>query len=177
VGFAYARREKITMSVKTLLRISLAIVPFLAFSIAFTAPSAVASSVHFKNPPPTFTDNGLTLTAGGALAGLGNGDVIVKMTATADPTATCTNQGGNQSPGQNPASVTVTGSEAIPASEIKNGTTPFRVTTDPPPQPTPKAAGCPGNNWTAQITDMLFKTCTIEITQGGRVVLTQTFNL
>jgi hypothetical protein len=165
------------MTVKNFLRISLALVPLLAFSIALTAPNAVASSVHFKNPPSTFTDLGLTLNASGQLSGLGNGDVLVKITATADPTATCTNQGGNEAPGQNPASVTVSGTQSIPASEIKNGNTPFSTTTDPPAQPTAKEAGCPSSNWTARITDLAFTSCTIDVFQGGQLVLHKTFNL
>src|SRR4029077_15433537 len=119
----------------------------------------VRTGVHFKGSV-TFNDLGLTLNAlnaSGALAGLGNGDLLISIAATgAIPSVACTSPGGNKVPGQNPETITVTGVKSIPAIEIKNGTTTFSVTTNPPPQPTGTEGSCPNNNWTAQITDVNF---------------------
>ncbi len=136
----------------------------------------VQSSVHLKggkNAEPAFTDNGLTLTASGELSGLGNGDVLVTMTAEADVTSTCTNQGGNQAPGQNPAPITVEGSLAIPEEEVKNGNTPFEVITLEPETIIPGAPDCPNTNWTEEIDDLAFTSAIITVEQPtGTTVLT-----
>ncbi|HEX6423854.1 MAG TPA: hypothetical protein VFZ79_10260 [Acidimicrobiales bacterium] len=140
------------------------------------ATSAGAASVHLKggrNAAPDFTDQGLTLNAAGELAGLGNGDVLVTLDAQANVDATCTNPSGkNEPPGQNPAPISVTGSEAIPADEIKNGNTPFNVTTEPPVTPIAGAPDCPNPNWTEDIVDLSFTSATITVEQpAGTTVL------
>lgn len=132
-----------------------------------------ASSVHLKggaNAEPSFTDNGLTLSSAGELSGLGFGDVVVNLSAMANVASTCTNQGGNQAPGRNPAPITVTGSEPIPQTALKNGNTPFSVTTVAPVTPIPGAPGCPNPNWTESIDDLAFTSATITVDQGGTVL-------
>lgn len=140
-----------------------------------TTTTIFGQSVHLKggaNSEPAFRDQGLLLNVAGSLAGLGNEDVLVTLAGAANATATCTNQGGNQAPGQNPAPVSVSGSQSIPAEEIKNGNVAFNVTTETPVTPIPGAPDCPNPNWTEDITDLSFTSATITVEQGGVIVLT-----
>jgi len=144
--------------------------------ILVSGMTALASSVHLKggaNAAPAFTDGGVFLEAAGSLSGLGNGDVLVTLTAEADVTSTCTNQGGNEAPGQNPAPITVSGSQAIPESAVKNGTTLFDVKTVAPATVIAGSPDCPNTNWTEKITDLSFTSAVITVEQPfGTTVLT-----
>ncbi len=151
----------------------LALVALFALSLPLAA-----ASVHFKPGSPSFTDAGVVLATSGSIAGLGNGDVTILVSATGSPTAVCVNPSGRNEPaGQNPADVTLTGSVTIPSSQIKNGTLSFNLLTSAPADPSPQSVGCPGANWDAQITDVDFSSATVTIVQGGAVVLQQSYGL
>ena len=132
-----------------------------------------AANVHFKGEPQ-ITDEGTTLSFCGALAGLGNQDVTIRLTVSGLASATCESPGGNLAPGRNKVPVTSTVTETIQSSEIKNGTVSFCATSIEP-RVGARAAGCPNNNWDANVTDVEFQSATLTVLQGGRVVLRQTF--
>lgn len=141
--------------------------------ITFLTLLAVASIstlvVWADNPKyrkgPSVVDNGFTATATGTLTGLGNGDVIATLSfPNATGTTTCTNPGGNEAAGQNPATPAAT-SGSVFIDNPKNGTLSFTVTTVPPPNPTPQAAGCPNGNWTAAFNNITFGSGTLTIQQ------------
>jgi hypothetical protein len=126
-----------------------------ALSILMSTTAAYAVSVHFKHGSPSFVDGGLTLQESGTLAGLGNGNIVISLAATANVNSTCTNPAGaTQPPGHNPAPITVTGSVAIPGSAVKNGNASFTVITTPPATPIAGAPDCPNPQWTEDITGL-----------------------
>jgi hypothetical protein len=137
--------------------------------VGFFAQPAAAGNPHLKGRDAVaFTDNGLTLTATVAYAGLGNFDTEQRVTATGSPTATCTNPAGaTQPPGQNPAEVVLTGVTAIPASDIKNGNVTITTGTNAPVTPIPGAPDCPNPRWTEDITDVAFTSATISVFQDS----------
>ena len=144
-------------------RITITLLTLLAVASISTLV-VLADNPHYRRGP-SVVDNGFTATATGSLTGLGNGDVIVTLSfPDATGTTLCSNKGGNQAPGQNPATPAATSGSAF-IDDPKNGNLSFTVTTAPPPNPTPQAAGCPNGNWTAAFDNITFGNGTLTIQQ------------
>jgi len=145
---------------KRALSVFLATIALLTF-----ASTAAAASPQFKHGgEPTLTDNGKTLTLNAVMTGLGNGnlDVSIDWTGTT-VNNTCTSPGGNDAPGQNPATP-VSGSSDANIKPDKNGNVKITLTTIAPTI-TPAQAGCPNKNWSASYDDVVFFTATVSIAQ------------
>ena len=118
---------------------------------------AAAANPHFVGAPTFSTANG-ALTVSGKIAGLGNKDVTIVVQGTA--TVTCTNRGGNVPPGQ-----TETVSGTVSNLRPENGQVTFSVTT------AQVTDTCPG----PMTPTATFTSATVQVFQGGRLVLQQTF--
>jgi hypothetical protein len=148
-----------------------------------TAQASLAQSPHFKKngePVCTVSGSGATrsTTCSASLAGLGNGDLVINLTASGFAVYQCQNQGGNTAPGQNKVLVgPVTAPTTIPADQIKNGNVSF--TTNPavltaPATVTGAEAGCPNPNWTGVNPTLTLTDLSMTIAQGGVTLFTCT---
>jgi hypothetical protein len=161
--------------------------------LAATASTALAARPHFKTlsisstTTTTTTSSSLAsitslssqssftseaLIAQGSIAGLGSSNVVVKLEGTGVGTATCTNPGGTQAPGQNPISVTVSGSTSVLVTD--NGSAEFYLQTAAAAQPSTKQAGCPNGRWsvTGLAVDWTRAVVTVTDANTGKVLLT-----
>ena len=125
------------------------------------------ASPHFV-AGPDFSVSGLSLTATGSVAGLGNEDITVTLNATGTATIMGRNPAGHIAPGQT-REVNVSGQQKI--DDPKNGRVDFSVSTQPPTAPEDVL---PNKKWTAIITDVDFTSATLTVEQGGDVVLSET---
>jgi len=132
--------------------------------LVFASTAAAANPQFKRGGAPTLTDNGSTLTLSAAMTGLGNGNLEVDIDWTGTTiNNTCTSPGGNNAPGQNPATP-VSGSSTANITPEKNGNVKIALTTTAPTI-TPQQAGCPNQNWSASYTDVVFFAATVSIAQ------------
>jgi hypothetical protein len=146
----------------------------MALLISVSAATVFAASPHYKRGSPTCTINGTTVTCSGDIAGLGNEDVVVTVSATGTAQPFCSAPGNpaNVVPGQNPVDFTATGSQTIPAGQLKNGNLTFSVSaTATVPTPTAEQAGCPNPNWNVTISQATITSFTLTIEQPPGTVI------
>lgn len=120
-----------------------------------------------------------SLTASGTLTGLGgyNQGVTAEMVASGIPVVTCTNQNGNQAPGQNLPHVSVNGEQFVAPQDItQKGTAPMNVIVEPG-LITGTEGGCSNDNWTAQIDFVFWTNATIFVrdTAASALLLQQDY--
>lgn len=120
-----------------------------------------------------------SLIAEGYMTGLGNQDVSVVMEASGFPNVTCTNPGGNQSPGQNPPKLSAEGVTVVfgDGAFKKNGKSPYGVETADPVFVDAVEYGCPNANWTATVDFIHWTDATINVYDlyTGQLLLTQNY--
>jgi len=141
------------------------LIAVLTFSIAVL----LAASVHFV-VGPTSVDAGTQLVVSGKIAGLGEGDVTILVTADGVASVECSNPAGNVAPGQTTA-VSAAGLQVFPSP--KNGNLVFSVSTVAPSIPSSACVDNSGKQWSAAATDVAFSGGVITVSQGGVIVLQQ----
>jgi hypothetical protein len=149
-----------------------------------TAAAAFAA-VNVKSFP-TATFNGATVTlTDGNFSGLGSTPAIGNFQATVGvATYTCTNQGGNAAPGQNPVAAqpgSVSTADLGNADHNGRGTiTSLSSSVTAPTGVTADTVGCGGKgsgNWTVTLNSLTATAATFTITQGGATVFCRNYTL
>lgn len=119
---------------------------------------ALAANPHFISGPDVSSQNG-SLQVCGTIAGLGNQNVTIELTAIAN--VTCINKGGNPPPGQRQ-----TLSGRVSNLRVENGRVSFCVTTNRVQNPCPDGMRF----------SVTFSNAQLTVIQGGRVVLRESIS-
>jgi hypothetical protein len=132
----------------------------------------MATPVYAGNIKLSGSFSGGSIHYDGNATGVGGYDgITVELIGIGVPVVECTNQGGNESPGQNPVNVSVSGEEYISPDQIdattKKGKTPVNVSADESTLVlTGTEAGCPNDNWTATILSIEWIGAIINVYEG-----------
>lgn len=120
-----------------------------------------------------------SLIAKGYASGLGSTDVTVVLDASGIPAITCTNQGGNNVPGQSSPKVSATGQQTLLGNDPirKNGKAAFFTETEDPETLAWDVAGCPNSHWTGHINFILWTNATLSVysTSTGALLTRQNY--
>jgi len=153
-------------------------------AVAATTSTALAA-VNVKTfPSATFgvPDAASVTLTDGNFSGLGSVPAFATLTVNGLATYTCTNQGGNAAPGQNPVPAQSGSSGPVDlgnADHNGRGTiTGLTASVTAPPTPTPQQAGCGGggsNNWTVTLNTLTATSAQLVITQGGSVIFCRNY--
>ena len=134
---------------------------FLLVVTLSSSPVSAGPSIKFSGGANSVEWTLGSLDAKGALI-VGNTNVKVVLDASGIPAVTCTNQGSNPAPGQNPPSLAATGAQFL-QERTKNGKSPFDVKASPPETLPGSQGGCPNDNWTAHIDFVFWDEATITV--------------
>jgi hypothetical protein len=143
------------------------------FTLFLATTVVLAASPHFVVGPTFALNANNTVTSTGSIAGLGNANIDVVLTAILDVQVLCRNHGGNIAPGQIQRTTATGRQNAI---HPENGRANFSVTTAAPVLVgTAKQLGCPNDGWTTSIGTIAVISATLQVYQGGVVVLSASF--
>jgi hypothetical protein len=157
---------------------------FVVVLVAATMTATALAAVTVKSlPTASFSGASVTLT-GGNFSGLGNTPAFANLTVTGVATYTCTNQGGNAAPGQNPvpANPGASGPVGLGNSDHNGRGTITTITASvtAPPTPTAQEVGCGGTGstkWTVTLNSLTATAAHLEITEGSTLVFCRNYTL
>ncbi len=154
-------------------------------ALAVVAMSSTAlAAVNVKSlPTATFgSPNAASVSlTGGNFSGLGSVPAIATLTVQGSATYTCTNQGGNASPGQNPVPAQPGSANQDLGNADHNGRgtiTDLTASVTAGPTPSPQQVGCGGggsNNWTVTLNTLTATSAQLVIKQDSSIVFCRNY--
>ena len=111
-----------------------------------------------------------SLISRGTASGLGSTDWILVLDGSGHASVICTNNGGNDVPGQSSPHIDGSGAQSLPGNSQlrKNGRSPFTVEAKPLAESDPTLftwveGGCPNSNWSARVDFVYWDFATITV--------------
>lgn len=119
-----------------------------------------------------------SLIASGYAGGIGNTDITIVLDASGVPAVTCTNNGGNDVPGQSAPRIDASGQQTLLGNDPirKNGKAPFFTETEDPETISWDEAGCPNSNWTGHVDFIFWTDATISVYDTATGTLLKTLS-